>query len=105
MPRVSVRNSVVERSSEELVAALAQELRHPKEWGQPLVLEEELSRGLRSVRVIWDRFAPLSEDQRREIILDAFETVEGAEGRTRLSVAVGFTVLEAIDAGLLPYKV
>jgi hypothetical protein len=90
---------------DELVEALASELRQPRDKGQPLILEEELRRvdGLQ-VYVIWDRFVRCPEQERPDVIAAAYERAKGKEARDRIFSAYGLTVPEAADAGLLPYR-
>src|SRR5688500_17211641 len=104
MPRISVKALPVSIDTEELLTDLTNELREPSERGQPLILDEELSPG-GSVRVyvVWDRFAEIPGKQRTELILDAFEESEGIDFRQRISMALGLTVPEATDIGLLPF--
>lgn len=106
MPRRSIYASTKEGQYAELLTQLVHELRHPKASGQPLILEDELraSRDLQ-VYVIWDRLVELRFDRRSDLILDAYEEAFGIEHRDRILVALGLTVPEAIERGLLPFSV
>ncbi|MBW3539297.1 MAG: hypothetical protein KY476_03430 [Planctomycetes bacterium] len=90
----------------ELVDGLIEELRSTRAGGQPLIREQRFPRtdALR-VTVIWDRWEPLSDQDRVETILAAYEAVEGREFRDRIALAIGLTVPEAAGAGLLPFQV
>jgi hypothetical protein len=87
------------------VEELAGELRSPKQRGQPMVLEEPLLTGLIQVQVLWDKFQGMNDEDRIDLILSAFERAEGKSYRDKIVSAVGYTVPEADDFGLLPYKV
>jgi hypothetical protein len=55
--------------------------------------------------VIWDKWEPLNDEDRVATILQAYEEVEGEAFRDRLALALGLTVPEAHEAGLLPVQV
>src|SRR5438552_10259546 len=85
---------------------LVRELLRPRDFGQPLIEEEEFPRtGLLMVTVIWDRWAGVSDRNRSSAILGAYETAKGVEYRNRIAVALGLTVAEAVDVGKMPYQV
>ena len=76
---------------------LVRELLRPRDFGQPLIEEEEFPRtGLLMVTVIWDRWAGVSDRNRSSAILGAYETAKGVEYRNRIAVALGLTVAEAM---------
>jgi hypothetical protein len=89
-----------------LVEELSSELKQPRPAGQPLILEEQLEHtNAIQVHVVWDELAECSEEERTRVIFDAFERVHGPESRDRVILAVGLTVPEAGDLGLLPVRV
>lgn len=88
---------LVERLCEELAGGTS---------AQPAFIEEVFdSTGLRNIHVIWDRWVSIPYDERMEVILQAYERHEGAEKTENISVAVGMTGAEALEAGLLPFVV
>ncbi len=90
----------------DLLAELAKELKNASEAGQPLI-EEQVFPKTNAVRVtvIWDKWEPISEEDRFHTILQAYEEVEGKAFRERIALALGLTVPEAIETGLLPFQV
>jgi hypothetical protein len=90
---------------DELVEELARELRAPRDHGQPMVIEEPLLTGLIQIQVIWDKLQGLGDEDRIELILAAYERAEGKSYRDKIVSAVGYTLSEADDFGLLPYKI
>src|SRR5438552_4170964 len=90
----------------DLVAALVEELKSNREAGQPIIVEQYFPRtNAISATVIWDQWVPLSDEDRAATILHAYEEVEGKEFRERIALAIGLTVPEAYESGLLPYRV
>jgi hypothetical protein len=85
---------------------LVRELADPKEYGQPLILERHMDReGAVHVYVIWDRLDECESRERSEIVLGAFEQARGEEFRKRILFALGLSVPEAVENGLLPYAI
>ena len=88
----------------ELTRRLVEEWRHPKESGQPLIL---LKCGAEHqpthVYVIWDDWADLPQQERSEIIMDAFESTHSPEEALDVTVAMGLTPEEA-DRMKFPHK-
>jgi hypothetical protein len=105
MPRHILQPPSRAKPPQALVDELANELRNSKERGQPLVIEERLLTGLVHVQVVWDKFRSLSDEERIELILSAYEQVEGREFREKIVAAIGYTGTEAADLGLLPFQV
>jgi len=107
MPRRTIHPNEPQASPQfdGLVRELVEELSHPKELGQPLILERplEYAPGLQ-VHVVWDKFAEWSDEDRTNAILDAYTRVEGAAARDQIVLASGLTVPEAGDLGLLPVR-
>src|SRR5438045_3177429 len=89
-----------------LVAELAHELRQSHESGQPVIDEQHFSRtGKMRVTVLWDKWDDVPHEDRAETILKAYEDAEGKDVRQNLALAVGLTVPEAYEAGMLPFQV
>jgi hypothetical protein len=107
MPRRELRAPTERRGETKgLVNELAEELRHPREIGQPLILEDHLfGEDALRVQVVWDRWEDVSDDLRSEVIYDAYSTALGEEYRQRIRLALGVTVPEAANLGLLPFQV
>lgn len=90
----------------ELAEELVDELRSEREAGQPRIEEQHFPKtNAVRVTVVWDKWAPLSDEDRAAIILQAYERVEGEEFRDRIALAIGLTVPEAYESGLLPYQI
>lgn len=106
MPRKIVRSSTEVPGYNSLLVALVAELRANRESGQPIVLERRLeATGNIAIDVVWDEFYQLDDAQRYRLIMDAYGQVEGPEFCKQITLASGYTVPEAVDAGLLPYSV
>ncbi len=89
-----------------LVKKLAQEFNSSSSNVQPLILEEEIpATKSRHVRVIWDRWKELPDEERSAIISDAYAVVEGPDVANTITIADGLTPREAHALGLLPFKV
>ena len=68
------------RKHEALLKKLVQEFTESSANLQPLILEEKIpSTKLRHVRVIWDRWKDLDDEQRSAVIVDAYTQAEGPE--------------------------
>jgi hypothetical protein len=106
MPRKKIGvQSVIASTNTGLVEKLAQELESGRDYGQPLVYEQEFATKKSRVTVIWDEWADASLEERSAIILRAYEQAEGADARDRIALASGLTVPEATAAGMLPYQI
>jgi hypothetical protein len=107
MPRI--RRSLEEPTGPrypDLLAELADELRNAREAGQPLVEEYVFPRtNAVRVTVIWDKWDLLNNEDRYATILQAYEQVEGKAFHDRIALAIGLTVPEAVEAGLLPFRI
>src|SRR4051794_26535640 len=89
-----------------LLTELAHELKQSRESGQPVIHEQHFSRtGKMRVTVLWDKWDDVPHEERAEIILNAYENVEGKDPRENLALAVGWTFPEAYEAGMLPFQV
>jgi hypothetical protein len=96
-PAVPVAGMLVER--------LAAELKSNRQFGQPLVDEQEFSGGRIRVTVIWDEWVRLPLEDRSAIILRAYDEAEGDGYRDKIVLASGLTVPEAHAAGILPFQI
>jgi hypothetical protein len=106
MPRVKRSLESPKPRFPKLLAELVDELRTERQAGQPLIDELTFPKtNLVSVTVIWDRWAPLSDEERSTTIRQAYGEVEGREFRDRIALASGLTVPEAHEYGMLPYRV
>jgi hypothetical protein len=107
VPRIR-RNPQERRSPRfpDLLAQLAQELTQSRESGQP-VIEEQVFPRTQAVRVtvLWDAWEGVPDEDRAATILQAYEQAEGKEFRDRIALAIGLTIPEAVEAGLLPFQV
>jgi len=67
----------------------------------PRIIEEEdrLSRSMH-VYVFWDEWQSVPEQERSEIILEAYQEARGQQEMLRITVAMGLTPLEAKNLGL-----
>jgi len=88
-----------------LVQHLAEELRHSRASGQPLIDEQEFPTGKIRVTVIWDEWDHLPLEDRTAVILRAYDLAEGNNYRDRIALASGLTVPEAYAAGMLPFQI
>lgn len=88
-----------------LATTLAAELKSDRDFGQPLVYEQEYPTKRARATVIWDEWNKVPVEDRPAIILRAYELALGKEARDRIALANGLTVPEAATAGLLPYQV
>lgn len=106
MPRKRIEvQSALTAAKVGLAEKLATELKNERDYGQPLVYEQEYSTKKSRVTVIWDEWADASLEERSAVILKAYEIAEGTVGREKIALASGLTVPEATAVGLLPYQV
>ena len=104
MPRVIIGADSPPQPTEELTRALADELVSPKDHPLPLIVER-LIRGTKSrhVWVVWDRWGDLDEEERTDIIVQAYAKAEGDKAADNISIALGFLPKEAIRFGVVPF--
>jgi hypothetical protein len=89
-----------------LVKKLVEELKGDRVGVQPVILEVQIpATGSRHVRVIWDEWERIDDEQRSLIIVEAYTKLEGEEVEEQLTVADGVTPTEALALGLLPFKI
>ncbi len=90
----------------ELQDRLARELTTPSADpnAQPIIIAEppEGQGPITRLFVIWDEWAPLSQQDRSEIIMDAYTRAKGQPEAVRISVAMGLTAAEAARMGIVP---
>ena len=92
---------------EDLVAELARELNQPGPIGQPIVLEDNTpeTNSIR-VHVIWDRWTVCPDEYRSGVILGAyFKAGYPQEFVDKITFALGVTIPEAAEMGLVPFQV
>lgn len=104
--RVNPADSIPDR--DQIVKRLSHELSspNPSAFAQPLVLVHT-TRATKTARVtvVWDDWAEVPESLRADIILDAFRCAFPGGYEYEITVAIGVTFAEAVDAGFLPYEV
>lgn len=106
MPRVRREIEQPEIAHPEVLKDLVTELRNSRTFGQPMIDELVLPKtGALNITVIWDRWEPIDEQERLNIILRAYEEVEGKEFVDNIALAAGLTVPEAIESQLVPFEV
>lgn len=88
-----------------LVEKLAAEMKSDRDYGQPLIYEQEYPTKKCRVMVIWDAWADASLEERSGAILRAYELADGEDAREKIALASGLTVPEAIAAGMLPFQI
>ncbi len=88
-----------------LVDALVAELKSSLDFGQPLIEEEEFKTGAIKVSVTWDRWDPLSEEERSSVIIEAYRIALGEEYADRIALVYGLTIPEAHASGMLPVQI
>jgi hypothetical protein len=96
---------VPRRPMQTMAEELANELKHSRESGQPVIEEQEFSTGNVRVLVLWDKWDHLSLEDRTAIILRAYELAEESDSRRRIALATGLTFPEAHAAGMLPFRI
>jgi hypothetical protein len=106
MPRFIIHPQAPSPKHERLVQKLVQEFKASSTNLQPLILEEQVpSTKSRHVRVIWDAWKDLTNEQRSSVIVDAYRQAEGPGAADEITIAEGVTPPEALALGLLPFKV
>jgi hypothetical protein len=106
MPRKIIRSGIGDERLASLLLELEKELSKPADVGQPLIIERHMGFGNAvQVTVVWDRFHEIPESDRTALILSAYEQCFGQESRDQVTLAIGLTVPEAVELGLLPYAV
>jgi hypothetical protein len=105
MPRHIIRSAPRSPNHDRFVTKLAQELKLPGIQPQPLILEEVVpATGSRHVHVIWDQWKKLPDEERTDVIIEAYGQVEGKDYAEQITIASGLTAVEALALGLLPWR-
>src|SRR5436309_1015795 len=106
MPRHVISPSIRSPKHDAFVKRLVQEFTSSSSNVQPLILEEEIpATKSRHVRVIWDRWKELEDEERSAVITDAYAAAEGPDAARAVTIADGLTPQEAHALGLLSFKV
>lgn len=106
MPRKKIGvQSALTSTNNRLAVKLSEELKSDRDYGQPLVYEQEYATKRTRVTVVWDEWADVPLEDRSAVILQAYELAEGKQAREKIALASGLTIPEATAAGLLPYQV
>ncbi len=106
MPRkIHSPGTVTPRQHSQLVDELARELKTVRESGQPFIDEEHFETNAIRVVVLWDRWAEIPEDDRFDVIFNAYRTAEGETYANRIGLASGLTIPEAYASGMLPFQI
>jgi hypothetical protein len=100
--RSSARRGAREES---LLGDLIQELKSPRDVGQPIIIEDETPEtASMRVHVIWDRWDKCAHELRSGIVMEAYQKTSRVMQGQQLTLAFGLTVPEAVDQGLLPFE-
>lgn len=86
-----------------MLAQLLSELNGQTRSVQPLILEEGMDAGL-YIHVVWDRWERWPEEERTRLIVEAYEHFN-KEIHDKLINAIGVTPVEALEVGLLPFRI
>lgn len=89
--------------AQELEEHLVHELTTPSDdpSAQPVIIAEPPGQGpITRLFVIWDEWAPLAQQDRSEIIMDAYVRAKGQPEAVKISVAMGLTAAEAARMGI-----
>jgi hypothetical protein len=106
MPRYIIRPAPLSPKHDRFIKRLAEELKAPGTQPQPLILEQEVpATGSRHVHVIWDQWKQLSDEERTDVIIEAYSQAEGQAYAEQITIASGLLATEALALGLLPWKV
>jgi len=106
MPRkIHSPGTVTPRQHSQLVDELARELKTVRESGQPFIDEEHFETNAIRVVVLRDRWAEIPEDDRFDVIFNAYRTAEGETYANRIGPASGLTIPEAYASGMLPFQI
>lgn len=90
-------------SAVDLELRLAEEIRTPsaRPDAQPIIIAEPADPApITRLFVIWDDWSDLGQQDRSEIITNAYERVHGLAEAARLSIAMGLTPSEASKMGI-----
>ncbi len=105
MPRHIINRREMIAHHPKLVKKLVAELIGGKSK-QPVIVEEVIpATASRHVHVIWDQWRRLPEEERSDVIWQAYREAEGEEAASNITIAIGATPEEALALGLLPFQV
>ena len=92
----------VHPATDELRTKLIQEWRFPTEASQPVMIEAAGDRfnPTTHLYVIWDRWTELSQSERSEVIMDAYEATHDRQQVLTVTIAMGLTAKEAERMGI-----
>jgi len=102
MPVIKRKLHAAHPDHHKLVDELVRHLQQANDLPEyPRIVEEDdrLSQNMH-VYVLWDLWGSVSERERSEIILEAYEQARGKVEMLRVSVAMGLTPIEAARMGL-----
>jgi hypothetical protein len=100
-PRVAVDlDEARSLGAETLRRQLEDEMRHPHENGEPLIIIERPQRHTTHLFVIWASFDGFKQEVRSGLILDAYEAVHGEQAALDVTASMGLTPEEAKRAGI-----
>src|SRR5688572_21797239 len=106
MPRHIIEAKAESEGFNDVINALARELKADGGGLQPVILERVAKNPpARYVTVIWDRWKKVPEDIRPELIVAAYTRAEGQEASDAIMTAEAVTPAEAVALGLMPYTV
>jgi hypothetical protein len=89
---------------DELTDRLAREI-HQRTDDGPLIFEQEIAdTATFHVIVVWQRWVDVPEELRNSIFLEAY-TRSDPDFASKITIAVGVTMEEAIDMNLLPFQI
>jgi hypothetical protein len=103
MPLRTLRRTDPQATHPELLDELIAEWRKPSDDdSKPIIIEDGIDHKHRPIHlyVIWEKWTPLNQRERSEIITDAFEAVKEKELAVRVTVAMGLTADEAKRMGI-----
>src|SRR5436309_6441134 len=102
MPVKKLVRSGPSPAAQALLNRLVDEWRQPASGAQQPIIIEESGGQAQPVHlyVIWDDWAPLGSIERSEVIMDAYEQVQGRAAAANVTVAMGLTPIEADRLGI-----
>ena len=88
-------------SAPDLEERLARELKKPSKDGQPLVFEDPPKpKPITRLYVVWDDWSDMRQQDRSEVILNAYERSKGTAAALKIISAMGLTTAEADRMGI-----
>src|SRR5438105_339620 len=97
MPVKKLTRPMPSPAAQALLDRLVAEWRPPEPAAhQPIIMEGAAGQNQPvHLYVIWDDWTPLGSIERSEVIMDAFEQIQGRAGPNNVTVAMGLTPVEA----------